>query len=91
MMDTPDTPAHFDTHDGFTADAALSLFSGDLTDDTLAARLKALRGDPNWRVFVLEGPKVRDVELMYTPTKDWYTLRLTKVRRLRGLVWHRAS
>jgi len=91
MMDTPDTPARSDTHDGFTTAAALNLFSEDLTDDTLAAHLKALRGDPHWRIFVLEGPKVRDVELMYTPTKDWYALRLRKVWRVRGAVWRRTS
>jgi hypothetical protein len=90
-MDTPDTPARADIHDKDTAATALNLFRGDLTDDTLAAHLKALRGDPHWRVFVLEGPKVRDVELIYTPTKDWYTFRLTKVRRLRGAVWRRTS
>ncbi len=73
------------------ADNALNLFSGDLTDDTLAAHLKTLRADPAWRVFVLEGPKTRDVELIYTPTNAWYVLRLTKVRRLRGQVWRRAS
>lgn len=91
MMDTSDNPAYSDTHDEFTTAAALSPFSGDLTDDTLTAHLKALRGDSNWRVFVLEGPKVRDVELIYTPTKDWYVFRLTKVRRLRGAVWRRTS
>jgi len=55
----------------------------------LGAHLKTLRADSNWRVFVFDGPKVRDVELIYTPTKDWYALRLTKVRRLRGAVWRR--
>jgi hypothetical protein len=75
------------THD---PDVALSLFNGNLTEDTLRVHLQTLRGDPHWRVFVLEGPKVRDVELIYTPTKDWYVLRLTKVRRLRGSVWRRA-
>ncbi len=84
-MDNPDPVARS------VADAALSLFSGDLTDDTLAARLKTLRGDLDWRVFVLEGPKTRDIELIYTPTNAWYVLRLTKVRRLRGSVWRRAS
>ncbi len=90
-MDNSDTTARSDTHDRFVADAALSLFSGDITDDTLTAHLKALRDDPAWRVFVLEGPKVRDVELIYKPTNAWYVLRLTKVRRLRGSVWRRAS
>jgi len=89
MMDIPDTPARSDIHDKYTVATDLNLFSGDLTDDTLAAHLKALRSDPHWRVFVLEGPKVRDVELIYTPTKDWYAFRLTKVRRLRGAVWRR--
>jgi len=84
MMDNPDPVARS------VADAALSLFSEDLTDDTLTAHLKTLRGDLDWRVFVLEGPKVRDVELIYTPTNAWYTLRLTKVWRLRGRVWRRA-
>jgi len=97
MMEPPDTPARSDTHGGYTTTAALSPFNGDLTstgdltDDTLTAHLKALRGDPNWRVFVLEGPKVRDVELIYTPTKDWYALRLRKVWRVRGAVWRRSS
>ncbi len=84
-MDNPDPVARS------VADAALRLFSGDLTDDTLAAHLKALRDDPNWRVFVFEGPKTRDVELIYKPTNAWYVLRLTKVWRLRGQVWRRAS
>jgi len=83
MMDNPDTLTQA------IADSALSLFSGDLTDDTLAAHLKTLRADSGWRVFVLEGPKVRDVELIYTPTNAWYVLRLTKVWRLRGQVWRR--
>jgi len=85
MMDNPDSAARS------VADATLSLFSGDLTDDTLAAHLKTLRADPAWRVFVLEGPKTRDVELIYTPTNAWYALRLTKVWRLRGQVWRRMS
>ena len=74
-----------------SVEGALNLFRGDLTDDTLAAHLKTLRGNPAWRVFVLEGPKVRDVELIYKPTNAWYVLRLTKVRRLRGSVWRRVS
>ncbi len=84
-MDNPDTP------DRFVADGALSLFSGNLTDDTLASHLKTLHADPDWRVFVLEGPKVRDIELIYKPTNAWYALRLTKVRRLRGQVWRRTA
>jgi hypothetical protein len=83
MMDHPDTLTQA------IVDSALSLFSGDLTDDTLAAHLKTLRADAAWRVFVLEGPKTRDVELIYTPTNAWYVLRLTKVWRLRGQVWRR--
>ncbi len=74
-----------------SVEGALNLFRGDLTDDTLAAHLKTLRADPDWRVFVLEGPKVRDIELIYKPTNAWYVLRLTKVWRLRGQVWRRAS
>ena len=89
--DNPDTIAHSDKSDRSIAAAALSLFSGNLTDDTLAAHLKTLRADPHWRVFVLEGPKVRDVELIYTPTNAWYTLRLTKGWRMRGRVWRRVS
>ena len=84
-MDNPDTLTQA------IADSALSLFSGDLTDDTLAAHLKTLRADPAWRVFVLEGPRTRDVELIYKPTDAWYALRLTKVRRLRGQVWRRTA
>ncbi len=91
MMDNPDNPARSDTPGGYTTAVALSLFRGDLTDDTLAAPVKALRDDPHGRVFVLEGPKVRDVELIYTLTKDWYAFQLTKVRRLRGAVWRRPS
>ncbi len=72
-------------------DAALSLFNGDFTEDTLRSHLETLDRDPDWRVFVLEAPKVREVELIYTPTKAWYVLRLTKVRRLRGAVWRRVS
>ncbi len=90
MMDNSDTMARSDKSDQSVADAALSLFSGNLTDDTLVAHLKTLRADPDWRVFVLEGPKVRDIELIYTPTNAWYVLRLTKVWRLRGQVWRRA-
>ncbi len=84
MMDNPDNP------DQSVAEGALSLFGGEITDDTLAAHLKTLRGDPNWGVFVLEGPKVRDVKLIYTLTNAWYALRLTKVRCSRGAVWWRA-
>ncbi len=65
-MDNPDTTARSDTHDRSVVDAALSFFSGNLTDDTLAAYLKTLRADPDWRVFVFEGPKVRDMELAAT-------------------------
>jgi len=90
MMDNSNTMARSDKSDQSVAETALSLFSGDLTDDALAAHLKTLRADPAWRVFVLEGPKVRDVELIYTPTNAWYTLRLMKVWRLRGRVWRRA-
>ncbi len=90
MLNTSEAivPMSSPTHD---PDAALSLFNGDLTDDTLREHLETLRHDPNWRVFVLEAPKARDVELTYAPTKAWYVLRLTKVRRLRGAVWRRSS
>ncbi len=87
MTDNPDNPDTLKR----SVEGTLNLFRGDLTDDTLAARLKTLRADPDWRVFVFEGPKVRDVELIYKPTNAWYVLRLTKVRRLHGSVWRRVS
>jgi len=73
--------------------AALSLFNGDLTWDTVTAHLNTLRADPNWRVFVVgtaEGT-VCDVNLIYKPTNAWYTMQVTKRRRLRGVVWRRTS
>ncbi len=89
--DNPDIAGGSDKPHLSVIDAALSLFSGDLTDDTLVAHLKTLRADSHWRVFVFDGPKVRDVELIYKPTNAWYALRLTKVRRLRGQVWRRTA
>lgn len=90
-MLSPIEPRPHTLHPIHDPQTALSLFSGDLTDDTLTAHLKTLHGDPDWRVFVFGGPTVCDVELIYKRTNAWYILTLKKVRRVRGAVWRRTS
>jgi len=74
-----------------TIAATLTLFDGDADEATIAARIVALRQDPDWRVALHQGHKRCAIALTHHPTDHLYRVYLQRVTCAEGVVWRRAA
>jgi len=74
-----------------TIAATLTLFDGDADEATIAARIVALRQDPDWRVALHQGHKRCAIALTHRSTDHLYRVYLQRVTCAEGVVWRRAA
>ncbi len=64
-------------------------FAGDIDTADLAAYIKAVRADHNWRVIYIPGPPTSTVGLTFWPTGERLTFALRRVGA--GRVWRNVA